>query len=117
MISTEDMLPGPLRALAAHAKTAIKEGYVKPNKKIFDNAKVSDHFAIIPTLQAPKSLSEIEAKLYDMVVKRFLAVFFPSGRVHGDDADIHSRGRWQGAQVPDQRQGDGQARLARGLRP
>lgn len=77
MISTEDM-PGPLRALAVHAKTAIKEGYVKPNKKIFDNAKVSDHFAIIPTLMAPKSLSEIEAKLYDMVVKRFLAVFFPA---------------------------------------
>ena len=76
MISSEDM-PGPLRALATHAKTAIKEGYVKPNKKIFDNAKVSDHFAIIPTLLAPKSLSEIEAKLYDMVVKRFLAVFFP----------------------------------------
>ncbi|MBC8055265.1 MAG: DNA topoisomerase III [Rhizobiales bacterium] len=77
MISTEDM-PGPLRALSSHAKTAIKEGFVKPNKKIFDNAKVSDHFAIIPTLLAPKSLSEIEAKLYDMVVKRFLAVFFPS---------------------------------------
>ena len=77
MISTEDM-PGPLRALAVHAKTAIKEGFVKPNKKIFDNAKVSDHFAIIPTLLAPKSLSEIEAKLYDMVVKRFLAVFFPA---------------------------------------
>ncbi len=76
MISTEDM-PGPLRALAVHAKTALKEGYVKPNKKIFDNAKVSDHFAIIPTLLAPKSLSEIEAKLYDMVLKRFLAVFFP----------------------------------------
>jgi DNA topoisomerase III len=77
MISTED-LPGPLRALAVHAKTAIKDGLVKPNKKIFDNTKVSDHFAIIPTLLAPKSLSEIEAKLYDMVVKRFLAVFFPS---------------------------------------
>ncbi len=76
MISTED-LPGPLRALAVHAKTAIKDGLVKPNKKIFDNTKVSDHFAIIPTLLAPKSLSEIEAKLYDMVVKRFLAVFFP----------------------------------------
>jgi DNA topoisomerase-3 len=76
MISTEDM-PGPLRALAVHAKTAIKDGLVKPNKKIFDNTKVSDHFAIIPTLLAPKSLSEIEAKLYDMVVKRFLAVFFP----------------------------------------
>ena len=76
MISTEGM-PGALRALAAHAKTVLKEGYVKPNKKIFDNAKVSDHFAIIPTLQAPKSLSEVEAKLYDMVLKRFLAVFFP----------------------------------------
>ena len=77
MISTET-LPGPLRALAPHAKTALKEGYVKPNKRIFDNTKISDHFAIIPTLQAPKSLSEIEAKLYDMVVKRFLAVFFPA---------------------------------------
>ena len=77
MIGSED-LPGPLRALAQHARTATKEGYVKPNKKIFDNAKVSDHFAIIPTLQAPRSLSEIEAKLYDMVVKRFIAVFFPS---------------------------------------
>jgi len=76
MIASED-LPGPLKALVPHAKKAIKEGYVKPNKRIFDNAKVSDHFAIIPTLIAPKSLTEIEAKLYDMVVKRFLAVFFP----------------------------------------
>ena len=76
MISTEQM-PGPLRALAVHAKTALKEGYVKPNKRIFDNAKVSDHFAIIPTLLPPRSLSDIEAKLYDMVVKRFMSVFFP----------------------------------------
>jgi DNA topoisomerase III len=76
MIAQED-LPGPLRELVPHAKKALKEGYVKPNKRIFDNAKVSDHFAIIPTLQPPKSLTEVEAKLYDMVVKRFLAVFFP----------------------------------------
>lgn len=76
MLGQED-LPGPLRALSAHARKAVAEGYVKPNKRIFDNAKVSDHFAIIPTLQPPKSLTEIEAKLYDMVVKRFLAVFFP----------------------------------------
>jgi DNA topoisomerase-3 len=60
------------------AKKILDEKWVKPNKKIFDNAKISDHFAIIPTLQAPKSLNEIEAKLYDFVVKRFLAVFFPS---------------------------------------
>jgi DNA topoisomerase-3 len=76
MIANEDM-PGPLRELATHARKALKEGYIKPTKKVFDNAKVSDHFAIIPTLQAPKSLSDIEAKLYDMVVKRFLGVFFP----------------------------------------
>ena len=76
MLASED-LPAPLRPLAAHARKAVKDGYVKPNKRIFDNAKVSDHFAIIPTLQAPKSLSDIEAKLYDMVVKRFLAVFYP----------------------------------------
>ncbi len=76
MIAGED-LPGPLRALAGHARKALNEGYVKPNKRIFDNTKVSDHFAIIPTLQPPKSLTELEAKLYDMVVKRFLAVFYP----------------------------------------
>lgn len=76
MIAAED-LPGPLRELAPHAAKSLKEGYVKPNKRVFDNAKVSDHFAIIPTLMPPKSLSEVEAKLYDMVVKRFLAVFFP----------------------------------------
>ncbi len=60
------------------AKKILDEKWVKPNKKIFDNTKISDHFAIIPTLQAPKSLNEIETKLYDFVVKRFLAVFYPS---------------------------------------
>ncbi|MEJ7139520.1 DNA topoisomerase III [Amphibiibacter pelophylacis] len=72
-----ETLPGPLAELSRHARTALKEGYIKPTKRVFDNSKVSDHFAIIPTLQAPKSLTEIEAKLYDLVVKRFLAVFFP----------------------------------------
>ncbi|NTX28477.1 DNA topoisomerase III [Burkholderia pyrrocinia] len=61
-----------------HAKQVLDKGWVKPNKRIFDNSKISDHFAIIPTLQAPKSLSEPEQKLYDLVVKRFLAVFFPA---------------------------------------
>ncbi len=70
-------LPGPLRELARHAKQAIKADYVKPMKRVFDNAKVSDHFAIIPTLQTPAHLSDAEARLYDLVVKRFIAVFFP----------------------------------------
>ena len=76
VIASED-LPGPLRELAQHARVALNKGYVKPSKRVFDNAKVSDHFAIIPTLQAPRSLSEAEAKLYDLVVKRFIAIFYP----------------------------------------
>lgn len=67
-----------MKHLAPHAATALKGGYIKPSKRIFDNAKVSDHFAIIPTLQAPSGLSEAEQKLYDLVVRRFMAVFFPS---------------------------------------
>jgi len=64
--------------LAPFARQALDQGYVKPTKRVFDNAKVSDHFAIIPTLQAPHGLSEAEQKLYDLVVRRFLSVFFPS---------------------------------------
>jgi DNA topoisomerase-3 len=60
------------------AKKISKSGWVKPNKRVFDNSKVSDHFAIIPTLQTPTHLSEVETKLYDLVVKRFLAVFYPA---------------------------------------
>ncbi|HCY17474.1 MAG: DNA topoisomerase III [Curvibacter sp. GWA2_64_110] len=67
-----------MKHLAPHAATALKGGYIKPSKRIFDNAKVSDHFAIIPTLQAPHGLSDAEQKLYDLVVRRFMAVFFPS---------------------------------------
>ncbi len=64
--------------LAPFAKTALAQHYIKPSKRIFDNSKVSDHFAIIPTLQAPSGLSEAEQKLYDLVVRRFMAVFYPS---------------------------------------
>ncbi|HEY3763485.1 MAG TPA: DNA topoisomerase III [Verrucomicrobiae bacterium] len=60
------------------ADTILKNDWVHPNKRIFNNAKISDHFAIIPTLVAPKQLSEPEQKLYDMVTKRFLAIFYPA---------------------------------------
>jgi DNA topoisomerase-3 len=60
------------------AAQILKNKWVKPNKRIFDNAKISDHFAIIPTGQAPKNLSEPEQKLYDLVTRRFLAVFYPA---------------------------------------
>ncbi len=56
----------------------LNNGWVKPNKRIFDNKNIRDHFAIIPTGQLPKSLSEPEQKLYDLVVRRFMAIFFPA---------------------------------------
>ena len=60
------------------AAQILNSRWVKPNKRIFDNTKISDHFAIIPTTQAPKNLSEPEQKLYDLVARRFMAVFFPA---------------------------------------
>lgn len=60
------------------ADKILSESWVKPNKRIFNNAKISDHFAIIPTSLAPKHLNELEAKLYDLVTRRFLSVFYPA---------------------------------------
>lgn len=75
---TLDMLADSSPNYLPHAKKILSSEWVKPNKRIFDNSKISDHFAIIPTLQAPKNLSEPEQKLYDLVVRRFLSVFFPA---------------------------------------
>jgi DNA topoisomerase-3 len=63
---------------AQFAETILKNEWVRPNKRIFNNAKITDHFAIIPTTETPRNLSEPEQKLYDMVTKRFLAVFYPA---------------------------------------
>jgi len=63
--------------LSAFAKEINKNGWIKPNKRIFDDKKISDHFAIIPTPQPPKGLNDVQQKIYDLVVRRFMAVFFP----------------------------------------
>ncbi len=76
--SLEQAGPAGTPPYAPFARKILQEGWLKPNKRIFNNARVSDHFAIIPTSLAPKHLSEPEQKLYDMVVKRFLAIFFPA---------------------------------------
>ncbi|MBV6446417.1 MAG: DNA topoisomerase 3 [Nitrosomonas sp.] len=60
------------------ARKILASNWVAPNKRIFNNAKISDHFAIIPTSLNPSKLNEAEAKLYDLVTKRFLAIFFPA---------------------------------------
>ncbi len=74
---TMKMLSGS-DAFAAFADEITQKKWIRANKRIFDNSKISDHFAIIPTLSAPKTLNELEAKLYDMVVRRFLAIFYPA---------------------------------------
>lgn len=66
--------------LAAHAQKALSSGWVRPNKRIFNNAKVTDHHAIIPTGVSPKNLDEFEMKVYDMVARRFVAAFFPAAQ-------------------------------------
>ena len=62
------------------ASEVLKNDWVHGgNKKVFNQAKISDHFAIIPTLKpAPATLKEQEQKIYDLVAKRFIAVFYPS---------------------------------------
>jgi len=73
-----DAPDGAAAAIQPFAKQLGESGWIKPNKRIFDNKKVSDHFAIIPTLQVPKELSDAESKIYELVTRRFLAVFFPA---------------------------------------
>ena len=68
---------GETNAFGGFAREILKQKWVRPNKRIFDNSKISDHFAIIPTQSRPKHLNEIETRLYDLVVRRFLAVFYP----------------------------------------
>ncbi len=64
--------------LREFARTALEKNYIKKDRRIFDNRKISDHHAIIPTGLLPKNLSEAEQKIYLMVAQRFLAVFFPA---------------------------------------
>jgi len=79
------MVGDTLRALeapyASHAAAILEAGWVQPNMRIFADAKVTDHFAIIPTGTQAR-LGEMEQKLYDLVVRRFLAVFFPAAEYH-----------------------------------
>lgn len=47
------------------------------SKKVFDNSKVTDHHAIIPTGVPPTGLTDMEANVYDLIAKRFISVFYP----------------------------------------
>ena len=60
------------------AQQVCDNDWVKAIRRVFDNKKVSDHFAIIPTLQIPRELSDAEFKIYELITRRFLAMFFPA---------------------------------------
>lgn len=64
--------------IAKFAEIALKNNFVHKDPRIFNTAKVSDHHAIIPTGNAPKSLSEAEQKIFGLICQRFVAVFFPA---------------------------------------
>lgn len=83
----EDYMPtvretlGKLKGIGTYAPFAdavLKNHWVQPDKRIFNNKKISDHFAIIPTGELPKALEETEQKIYDLVVRRFMSVFYPA---------------------------------------
>ena len=68
------------KELRKHASHALEQNWVVKTGKVFNNAKVSDHHAIIPTGASTAGLDEMEAKLFLMVAQRFVAVFYPSAR-------------------------------------
>ena len=77
----EDYIPTVKATLSKsenpHARTVLDNQWVKHSKRIFNNEKISDHFAIIPTGTAPHGLDEVQQKIYDMIVRRFISGFFP----------------------------------------
>src|SRR5215475_9923014 len=77
----EDYMPTVKSTLGkidnSFARKVLDNNWVKPNKRIFNDAKVADHFAIIPTGAVSRSLDDYERKIFDLVTKRFIAVFFP----------------------------------------
>jgi DNA topoisomerase-3 len=69
----------PLLTLKADGGKGV--GSLPKSKKVFDNSKVTDHHAIIPTGQRPNNLTDMERKVYDMVALRFIAAFYPPCQV------------------------------------
>lgn len=69
----------PLLGLKADGKKGA--GSLPKSKKVFDNKKVTDHHAIIPTGQRPEGMSAEEKKVYDLVALHFIAVFYPECEV------------------------------------
>ena len=60
-----------------HLMERIKGQKLRKDKKFFDNSKVTDHHAIIPTGQPAIGLTEMEKKVFDLIARRFIGIFYP----------------------------------------
>ena len=74
----------------------LRHAPLRKSKKVFDNAKITDHHAIIPTGVLPQGLTDVQRNVYDLIVQRFVAVFYPDCRfatttVDGEAAGIPFR--------------------------
>lgn len=76
-------VPATLKGLMGYEDLVapILAAKIKKSKKVFDNSKVTDHHAIIPTGVRANALTENERKVYDMVTRRFIAVFYPNCKI------------------------------------
>ena len=85
---------GKLTEVNPHAK-ALESNRLNKSRRVFDNSKVTDHHAIIPTGETANldNINDYEKKVYDLIVRRFLAVFYPDCQyatttVFGKAADV-----------------------------
>ncbi len=89
------------RPISHWAEQALQKHYINgKNKRIFNNAQVSDHFAIIPTGEGPSKLKEQERRIYELVTRSFIAAFYPAARFEStlrrtvvEDQTFETRGR------------------------
>ena len=77
-------VPGILKNLRGYETLTaplLQEKTIRKSNKVFDNTKITDHHAIIPTGQYRADLNQTEKQVFDMVAKRFISVFYPDCKV------------------------------------
>ena len=85
-----------LSGLYGNLLTPLRGEKLRKSKKVFDSSKVTDHHAIIPTGVPPRALTNVQRRVYDLIARRFIAVFYPDCRfatttVDGEAADVPFR--------------------------
>ena len=85
-----------LSGLYGNLLTPLRGEKLRKSKKVFDSSKVTDHHAIIPTGVPPRALTDVQRRVYDLIARRFIAVFYPDCRfatttVDGEAADVPFR--------------------------